>query len=167
MAIVKACNAVGSIKNSGHECSEALGAMKMIIAAPTTRKWTATEIANFPATIDIDMHAASSRAFAYFGNKAPIDEIQTTTRTMLFKHSNQANRYLFALVSQTVFTLQLRAVFVTLLLFVHFLIQVTVLYLLMKKENLQYKQTQTALSLLSLLSWVAKLQKKQLSKQFM
>jgi hypothetical protein len=75
MAIVKACNAVVSIKNSGHECSKALGAMKMIIAAPTTRKWTANEIANFPATIDTDMHAASSRAFAYFGNKAPIDEI--------------------------------------------------------------------------------------------
>jgi hypothetical protein len=69
MAIVKACNAVGSIKNSGHECSEALGAMKMIIAAPTTRKWTANQIADFVNTINTDMHAASSRALLTLATK--------------------------------------------------------------------------------------------------
>lgn len=72
MAIVKACNAVTSIKNVGHECSEALGAMKMIIAAPITRKWSAGDIADFVNTINADQHASSSRAFPLFGNKAPI-----------------------------------------------------------------------------------------------
>ena len=72
-ALVKACNVAASIKNTGIECSAAMGATAMIIAVPAGLKWTTGDLADFVGYISEQSHAAASaRVYPLFGNNAPI-----------------------------------------------------------------------------------------------
>jgi len=104
-ALVKACNVSQSVKNTGFECSSALGATAMIIAVPKTLKWTTSDMDDFPAYIQTQIHAAAaSRAYPMFGDYAPIriitvNDADDVTQTFddgfeVFIRSGFANRIL-------------------------------------------------------------------------
>jgi len=76
-ALVKACDVSVSLKNTGIECSSAMGPTAMIIAVPSGLKWTSSDLTDFAAYIQTKMHAAAaSRVYPLFGNQAPIRTIQ-------------------------------------------------------------------------------------------
>lgn len=104
-ALVKACNVSQSIKNTGFECSAAMGPVAMIIAVPKGLKWTTSDMDDFPAYIQTQMHAsASARVYPLFGSNAPIRTINVNdaddvTQTFddgleVFIRSGYANRIL-------------------------------------------------------------------------
>lgn len=75
-AIVKACKASSLIKNTGIECSAAMGPTAMIIAIPKTVTFTLVDLANPSSWITTLIHAAkASRGYPLFGNVAPIRTI--------------------------------------------------------------------------------------------
>lgn len=73
--ITKACKLSNFIKNSGKECDKAMGPTAMLLAVPGSLKFTEADL-NDPTWLVNAIHDIPSlRVYPFFGNKAPIREI--------------------------------------------------------------------------------------------
>jgi hypothetical protein len=75
-ALIKACKASLTVKNTGKECNESMGPAAMLFAVPPGLTWTATDLLDFAAYLNTQIHAAkASRIYPLFGPSAPIRKI--------------------------------------------------------------------------------------------
>lgn len=75
-ALIIACDVSRSVKNTGLECNAAMGVSAMFIAAPTTFRFSAADIADIEtAVLDGIAADAGARLYPIFGNAAPIGGI--------------------------------------------------------------------------------------------
>lgn len=75
-ALIKACLKALTIKNSGSECSESMGPTAMLFMVPPNLKWTATDMLNFDAYLQTQIHAAAGqRIYPLFGPDVPIRKL--------------------------------------------------------------------------------------------
>src|SRR6185437_4101258 len=75
-ALIKACLKALTIKNSGSECSESMGPTSMLFMVPPNLKWTATDMLNFDAYLQTQIHAAAGqRIYPLFGPDVPIRKL--------------------------------------------------------------------------------------------
>lgn len=81
-AIVKACLVKNSVKNTGKECDTSMIATAMLIAVPTSLKFTETDLSDPIAWIKPLLHAApGQRVFPLFGQTAPIRTITNSSES--------------------------------------------------------------------------------------
>lgn len=76
-AIIKACNAVSTIKNTGKQCDTSMVATAMLIAIHPTVKFTDTDLQDPVAWLEGLIH--ERKAFPLFGQQAPIRTITNNT----------------------------------------------------------------------------------------
>lgn len=75
-ALIKACKASLTVKNTGSECNESMGPTAMIFAIPPGLSWTKTDMNDFAGYLLAQGHAAkASRVYPMFGPAAPIRKI--------------------------------------------------------------------------------------------
>lgn len=71
--LVNPCSIAANSSNTGSECSDALKATAMIIMVPKRAFWAASDMTDFTAYIDTQIHAAAgSRWYPIFGDAAPV-----------------------------------------------------------------------------------------------
>lgn len=75
-AIVKACNKILSLKNTGSECHDSMGPTVMLFIVPPGTVWTQTQLNDFTATLAAGIIAAkTARIYPMFGPVIPIRKI--------------------------------------------------------------------------------------------
>ena len=78
-AVIKACNTVSSVKNTGKECDTAMVATAMLIAIKSDETFTDTDLLDVVGWMDTLIHA--KKAFPLFGIKAPINTITNNSES--------------------------------------------------------------------------------------
>jgi hypothetical protein len=79
-AIIKACNVVSGVKNTGKECDTAMVATAMLIAIHRSVKFTAEQLSGDPVEwLDDLIH--QRKAFPLFGQQAPIRTITNSSES--------------------------------------------------------------------------------------
>lgn len=75
-ALIKACKATLTVKNTGSECNESMGPTAMLIAVPPGLSWTKTQMNTFTTFLQTQIQATkAARVYPMFGPAAPIRKI--------------------------------------------------------------------------------------------
>jgi len=75
-ALINACQVSDLILNTGKECDAAMGATAMLVAVPSTLVFSEADMADPVTWLKGLIHSAkTTRAYPFFGNKAPIRTI--------------------------------------------------------------------------------------------